>query len=30
MVWSPLGDNTYKRKGGVLNLDKGSSDLLFV
>ena len=30
MVWSPLNDNTYKRKGGVSNLDKGSSDLLFV
>ncbi len=30
MVWSPLNDNTYKRKGGVSNLDKGSSDLLLV
>jgi len=30
LVWSPLNDNLSKRKGGVSNLGKGSSDLLFV
>jgi hypothetical protein len=31
LVWSPLDDNFYKRKGGVLkSRQKGSSDLLVV